>query len=277
MTETGILYLVPTPIGNLEDITLRALRILGEVDLIAAEDTRHSKKLMNHFEITTPLISYYREKEMQRSEELIAKLQEGMNIAIITDAGTPAISDPGAVVVKKAHAAGIKVVPLPGPSAVTTALSASGITDSGFLFLGFAPSKKSQRKKFLSSIKDSDYAVVLYESPHRIESLLDDCLEILGDRMVFWARELTKAFEDLQREKLSVLCNKTKKTKGEFVVIIEPEEKEEISAESVEEMLIWYRDNSGLSLKDATKKLSSDLGLSRSQLYSQALELWKDK
>lgn len=278
-TGTGTLYIVPTPIGNLEDITLRALRILKEVDLIAAEDTRHSKRLMNHFEITTPLISYYREKEHQRSAELIDKLLAGTNIALISDAGTPAISDPGAVLVTAAHAQGITIVPLPGASAVITALSAAGITDSGFLFLGFAPSKKSARKKFLSAIKDCEYSVALYESPHRVDSFLADALEVLGDRDAFWARELTKNYEELESNTLSALLEKTQtgRVRGEFVLIIHPEEKQEITGETIAEMLIWYRDHSELSLKDVAKKLASDLGLSRSAVYQQALELWKDK
>ena len=147
----GTLYIVPTPIGNLEDITLRSLRILKEVDLIAAEDTRHTKRLLNHFDINTPLISYYREKEVERSKEILRRLREGQNIALVSDAGTPCISDPGAIVVKLLHENGLNVVPLPGPSALTTALSSSGITSSGFLFLGFLPSKKGQRRKLLTS------------------------------------------------------------------------------------------------------------------------------
>ncbi|CAG36363.1 16S rRNA (cytidine(1402)-2'-O)-methyltransferase [Desulfotalea psychrophila] len=277
--SVGTLYIVPTPIGNLEDITLRALRILGEVDLIAAEDTRHSKRLLNHFEISTHLISYYRERENERSEELIGRLQRGENIALISDAGTPGISDPGAVLVGKAHLAGITVVPLPGASALTTALSASGITDSGFLFLGFAPSKGGQRRKLISSIKDSDYSVVFYESPHRVDDLLADALDILGDREAFWARELTKAYEELQCDRLSILYQKTQdqRVRGEFVIVIHPEKQEQATGEDIEEMLVWYRDNSELSLKDATRKLASDLGLSRSQVYQQALAMWKDK
>ncbi len=175
----GTLYIVPTPIGNLEDITLRCLRILKEVDLIAAEDTRHTKRLLNHFGIDTPLISYYREKEVERSEEILRRLQEGQNIALVSDAGTPCISDPGSIVVKLLRDNNVTVVPLPGPSALTTALSASGITAPGFLFLGFLPSKKGQRRKLLNSLTTSEYPIVLYESPHRIDSLLGDALEYI--------------------------------------------------------------------------------------------------
>lgn len=278
-TKTGTLYIVPTPIGNLEDITLRCLRILKEVDLIAAEDTRHTKRLLNHFGIDTPLISYYREKEMERSEELLRRLQEGLNIALVSDAGTPGISDPGAVVVKLLQENGLTVVPLPGPSALTTALSASGITSSGFLFIGFLPSKKGQRRKQLSSLTASEYPIVIYESPHRIDALLSDALAILGERKCFWARELTKNFEDLQHGTLSSLLTKSQegRNRGEFVVIIWPGVAEEVEGQTVEELLLWYRDNSDLSLKDVSRRLADDLGLSRSQIYQQALALWQKK
>lgn len=274
----GTLYIVPTPLGNLEDITLRALRILKEVDHICAEDTRHSKKLLNHFGIGTPLISYYREKEQQKSPSIIGLLKEGKNIALISDAGTPAISDPGTILVRHAHRAAITVVPLPGPSAVTTAFSASGITGDGFLFAGFPPSKKGQRQKFLRSMVNSSVPVVLYESPRRITTLLEEALVIFGDRQAFWAREISKSFEDLQSGTLSSLLEKASSPqKGEFVLIISPGEPQSISAETTEELLIWYRDNSGLSLKDVSRKLSADLGVSRSEIYQQALSLWKTK
>ena len=280
MTEArnnhGILYIVPTPIGNLEDITLRALRILKEVDLIAAEDTRHTRNLLNHFGIATPLISYYREKEAERSEEILLRLQEGKNIALVSDAGTPAISDPGAVVVRQAHDQGLTVVPLPGPSAVTTALSASGITSAGFLFLGFLPAKSGQRRKALAAIADCEYPVVFYESPHRIDTFLADALEILGDRQAFWARELTKSFEDLQSGNLNDLLAKSSqgRNRGEFVVVICPGSREEAKGQTLEELILWYRDNSELSLKDVSRRLATDLGISRSQIYQQALALW---
>jgi len=280
MTEAlnnhGILYIVPTPIGNLEDITLRALRILKEVDLIAAEDTRHTRNLLNHFGIATPLISYYREKEAERSEEILLRLQEGKNIALVSDAGTPAISDPGAVVVRQAHDQGLTVVPLPGPSALTTALSASGITSAGFLFLGFLPAKSGQRRKALAAIADCEYPVVFYESPHRIDTFLADALEILGDRQAFWARELTKSFEDLQSGNLNDLLTKSSqgRNRGEFVVVICPGSREEAKGQTLEELILWYRDNSELSLKDVSRRLATDLGISRSQIYQQALALW---
>ncbi|KJR99793.1 MAG: tetrapyrrole methylase [Desulfobulbaceae bacterium BRH_c16a] len=276
-TQTcGTLFIVPTPIGNLEDITLRALRTLKEVDLIAAEDTRHSRQLLTHFGINTPLISYYREKEAERSEEIILRLEEGKNVALVSDAGTPGISDPGAVVVRQAHEKGITVVPLPGASALTTALSGSGITSTGFLFLGFLPAKSSQRRKALAALSSCEYPVVVYESPRRIDALLADALEILGERQAFWARELTKTFEDLQSGTLSDLLEKSKdgRNRGEFVVVICPGAKEEVKGQTLEELILWYRDNSELSLKDVSRQLAADLGISRSQIYQQALALW---
>lgn len=275
--KDGKLYIVPTPIGNLEDITLRALRILKEVDIIAAEDTRHTKKLLNHFGIHTPLISYYREKESVKSKEFVKLLLEGKDIALVSDAGTPAISDPGAILVKRVHSEGLDVVPLPGASALTTAMSGSGFSDDGFLFLGFLPSKSGQRKKLLSSLLHSKYPVVLYESPRRIEALLRDALEILGDRQAFWARELTKSYEELEAGTLSSLLAKSGGTtnRGEFVIIIGPGTQEEVQGQTLEELILWYRDNSDLSLKDVSRRLSTDLGQSRSQIYQQALSLWK--
>jgi 16S rRNA (cytidine1402-2'-O)-methyltransferase len=277
--KEGTLYIVPTPIGNLEDITLRSIRILKEVDLIAAEDTRHTKRLLNHFAISTPMISYYREKEAERSEEILQRLQEGQSIALVSDAGTPCISDPGAVVVKLVQENGLTVVPLPGPSALITALSGSGITSSGFLFVGFLPSKKGQRRKMLSSMATSEYPIVLYESPHRIDALLSDALAIFGERMCFWARELTKTFEDLRHGTLTSLLEISRegRNRGEFVVIIWPGVEEQVQGQTVEELIIWYRDNSDLSLKDVSRRLADDLGLSRSQIYQQALNIWKEK
>ncbi len=273
----GTLYIVPTPIGNLEDITFRAVRILKEVQLIAAEDTRHTKKLLNHLEIKTPLISYYKEKEAERGAELIEILKSGESVALVSDAGTPAISDPGSVLVGLAYINNITVVPLPGPSALTTALSSSGFQYTGFLFIGFAPSKKNQRRKLLSSLTSVEYPVVFYESPHRIDSMLKDALDIFGNREAFWARELTKKFEELLSADLHALCEKahSKRHKGEFVIIICPGKKEEVTGETIEELIIWYRDKGDLSLKDVSKRIAADLGVSRSQVYQTALQLWE--
>jgi len=275
--SVGMLYVVATPIGNLEDITLRALRILKEVDLIAAEDTRHTKQLLNHFDIHTPLISYYREKEAERSEELVQKLLAGETIALVSDAGTPGISDPGAVLVKKAREAGVTIVPLPGPSALTAALSAAGIVDGTFLFLGFPPAKKGQRQKLLSAFVETPWALVFYESPHRIDALLADVLAVLGDRQAFWARELSKLYEDLQAGSISQLLALAtgKKNRGEFVLIIQPgSSRQQAIGENVEEILLWYKENTELSLKDVSRQVAKDLGLSRSDIYQKALEVW---
>jgi len=279
LTTVGTLYVVATPIGNLEDITLRALRILKEVDLIAAEDTRHTRHLLNHYEINTPLISYYREKEVQRSEELVQKLLSGETIALVSDAGTPGISDPGAVLVKKAREAGVTVVPLPGPSALTAALSAAGITDGSFLFLGFPPARKGQRQKLLSTFIESPWALVFYESPHRIQAFLADVLAILGDRQAFWARELSKLYEDLQAGPVSHLLELAtgKRNRGEFVLIIHPGAcRQQATGENVEEILLWYQQNSELSLKDVSRRVAKDLGISRSNVYQLALEIWAE-
>jgi 16S rRNA (cytidine1402-2'-O)-methyltransferase len=275
---TGTLYVVATPIGNLEDITFRAVRILKEVDLIAAEDTRHTMRLLNHFDIQTKLISYYREKEMERAGELVERLQSGVNIALVSDAGTPGISDPGVILVNKAREADITIVPVPGASALTTAISGSGFDCSSFLFLGFSPSRSGQRRKFLSSLTNSEYPVILYESPHRIQAFLADALNVLGDRLVFWGRELTKAHEDLQKGRLSELLARAsgQVNRGESVLIISPEKQEQATGDTVEELLLWYRDHSGLTLKDACRRLASDLGLSRSQVYRKALSIWQE-
>lgn len=275
-SKEGILYIAATPIGNLEDITLRCLRVLREVDLIAAEDTRHTRKLLTHFEISTPLISYYREKEAERSVQLIQRLLNGESIALVSDAGTPGISDPGAVLVAAAHQAHISVVPLPGASALTTALSAAGISNPNFLFLGFAPSKKSQRRTLLTSLMDAPWPLVFYESPRRIEGFLKDILHIMGDRSAFWGRELTKTYEDLKKGSISELLEYTtsQNSRGEFVLLIEPGAILKAEGENIQELLVWYRDHTSLSLKDVSRKIASDLGLSRSQVYKEALGIY---
>lgn len=277
--ETGILYVAATPIGNLEDITLRCLRVLQEVDLIAAEDTRHTRKLLTHFEISTPLVSYYRENEVQRSPQLLQRLMAGESIALVSDAGTPGISDPGAVLVARAHEAGIRIVPLPGASAIPTVLSAAGILNPHFLFLGFAPSKKSQRRTLLTSLSDAPWSLIFYESPRRIEGLLADILLIMGDRKALWGRELTKTHEELKKGSISSLLEQAsaKTNRGEFVLVVEPGTTIKAEGENLQELLLWYRDNTSLSLKDVSRKLASDLGLSRSTVYQEALGIYQRK
>jgi 16S rRNA (cytidine1402-2'-O)-methyltransferase len=275
-TAPGTLYIVATPIGNLEDITLRALRILKEVDYIAAEDTRHTKKLLNHFNIGTKLISYYREQEFQRAEQLLSFLEGGQSIALVTDAGTPCISDPGAVIVAKAREKEFNIVPVPGPSALTAALSCAGIGEGAVMFHGFAPAKKSLRKQLLKTLSHVDYYAVFYESPHRLSSFLGDALEVLGDRAVFVAREITKNYEEYQQTSLQRLLRSTddKKPRGEYVLVLSPAQAAPAKELDMDELILWYRDNSSLSLKDSCKTLAADLGISRSKIYKRALQIW---
>ena len=275
----GNLYIVATPIGNLEDMTHRAIRILGEVDLIAAEDTRHTRKLLTHFGIRTPLTSYYREKEASRASELIDQLLGGADVALVSDAGTPGISDPGAILVKGARQARIPIIPIPGASALSAALSCAGLESGSFLFVGFAPPKASQRKKLLESLSTSSHPLVFYESPHRIGRFIRDAFEILGDRTVLWAREISKKFEEIEETTLEQLVPRitAEKIRGELVVIIHPGDEESPQAQSLEEILIWYRDNTTLSLKDVCRRVAADMGTGRSEIYRQALEIWNKK
>lgn len=216
------LYLVATPIGNLEDITLRALRVLRECDVVAAEDTRHTGQLLRHFGISRPLLSYFQFNEAKRSEEIIERLRRGEKVALVTDAGSPGISDPGARVVKAAIAAGFRVEAVPGACALVAALTASGLPTGEFHFIGFLPHKSGQRRNKLASLKGFDGTLVLYESPYRIGRLLAELTEVFPDRQVVLARELTKKFEEFLRGKPAELLQATAKRswKGEFVVLI---------------------------------------------------------
>ncbi|MCB2183810.1 MAG: 16S rRNA (cytidine(1402)-2'-O)-methyltransferase [Desulfobulbaceae bacterium] len=282
----GQLYVLATPIGNLEDITLRAIRILGEVDLVAAEDTRHTRKLLSHLGLSKPLISYYKDREIARSEKIIEELMNGHNVALVSDAGTPCISDPGAVLVRLCREAGIHVVPVPGPSAVTTFLSVSGLPHSSFTFIGFIPSKKSQCRHTLTAHAQDDSILVFYDSPRRIRKTLAECKHVLGDRHVCLGRELTKIYEEIfsgsLTEIISLLDNRDQ-IKGEFVVAISPSDELPATSpgtqneEDLDDMLRWYRDESGLSLKDSVKKIAKDLNLSRSNVYKTALLIWQEK
>jgi len=277
--QNGTLYVVATPIGNLEDITLRALRILKEVDLIAAEDTRHTRKLLNHYGIPTPTLSYYKEKEHERSAVIIDRLREGQNVALVSDAGTPGVSDPGSILVQNAVTEKIRVEPIPGPSSLTAALSVAGIHDNSFVFLGFAPSRKKQRQDILLSLCKEKRYLVFFEAPHRVQSFLQDCFAILGERSVFWCRELTKLHEELTRDSLSAilaLC-KDKKIKGESLFIIGGMEDEpQISDHQLETILRSHKTSGRKSLKDAVREVTAEHKLSRSAVYSKALEIWKE-
>jgi 16S rRNA (cytidine1402-2'-O)-methyltransferase len=218
----GTLYLVATPIGNLEDITLRALRVLRECDVVAAEDTRHSGRLLKHFGISKPLLSCFQFNEARRSEEIIERLRRGEKVALVTDAGSPGISDPGERVVKAAIAAGFRVEPVPGPCALVAAMTASGLPTDEFHFIGFLPHKSGQRRNKLESLKSFDGTLVLYESPYRVQKLLVELSEVFPERQVVLARELTKKFEEFLRGKPVELLAMAKKRslKGEFVVMI---------------------------------------------------------
>ncbi|MFA6391700.1 MAG: 16S rRNA (cytidine(1402)-2'-O)-methyltransferase [Patescibacteria group bacterium] len=215
----GNLYTIATPIGNLEDITLRALNTLKTVDIIACEDTRHTSILLNHYSINKPLVSYHQHSKIAKIDYLIGELKADKNIAVVTDAGTPGISDPGQVLIKKAIENNISVIPIPGPSAVITALSAAGVPTDSFVYLGFLPHKKG-RKTILDSFKDEKRTIVFYESTHRIEKLLGELKDILGDRKIVVARELTKIYEEFLRGTVTEVQENLKITKGEFVVII---------------------------------------------------------
>jgi len=233
--QPGTLYLVATPIGNLEDITLRALRTLRECDVIAAEDTRRTGLLLKHFGISKPLLSYFQFNEARRSEEILERLSRNEKVALVTDAGTPGISDPGERVVRAAVTAGFRVESVPGPSALIAALTASGLPTDEFHFIGFLPHKSGQRRKRLEALKSVPGTLAIYESPFRIEKLFQELREIMGERRVVVARELTKKFEEFLRGKPAELLETAKKRrlKGEFVVLIAPETKQVIAEQDI--------------------------------------------
>jgi len=221
-SKKGTLYIVSTPIGNLEDITLRALRILKEVDLIAAEDTRHTLLLLRHFGIHTPLTSYFEGNEMKKREFILSKLNQGDRIALVSDAGTPGISDPGYRLIRLAIENEIPVIPIPGPSAVITALSVSGLPTDAFLFKGFLPNKSKKRRDILKQLEEVKETLIFYESPHRLSETMRDIFEVLGDREIVLTRELTKMYEEVLRGKVSEIRTQIgeKKLKGEITLVI---------------------------------------------------------
>ena len=280
--ETGILYLVATPIGNLEDMTFRAVRILKEADLIAAEDTRNSQKLRNHFEIHTPMTSYHEFNKYDKAEQLIQKLLSGGNVALITDAGTPGISDPGEVLVAKCYENGIPVVPVPGACAAVNALVASGLPTGRFVFEAFLPSGNKERKEALESLRDEMRTIVLYEAPHRLRKTLAELLEILGDREITVCKELTKRHENFHKMTLIQAQNfyLENEPKGEYVLVIQGKSKAELRNEqiaeweklSLEEHLKMYMD-AGMTKKEAIKKTASDRKLTKQEVYLAATVL----
>lgn len=271
----GKIYLVATPIGNLEDITLRALKILKEVDFIAAEDTRHTLKLLNHFNISKPLISYYKEKEKVKSDILIKKVVEGKNVAIVSDAGTPGISDPGEEIVKNALNHGIEIVPVPGACAFINALICSGIPSKEFCFIGFLSSIKKDKKDKLEEIKYETKTIILYESPHRLKATLETMLEILGDRNIVLAREITKIHEEFIRGKISEVLNNVLEVRGEFVIIIEGSkentadvEKRELNKMTLKEHYSFY-EQLGMERKEIIKRIAKDRNTNKNEIYKQ--------
>lgn len=272
----GKLYLVATPIGNLEDITLRALKILKEVDLIAAEDTRHTLKLLNHFEIKKPLISYYKQTEKIKSDILIDKLFEGKNIALVSDAGTPGISDPGAEIVKKAIENNIEINPIPGACAAINGLIASGLDTTEFHFIGFLPVNKKEKKEKLEKISKINSTLIFYEAPHKLIKTLESIKEVLGDRNIVLARELTKIHEEFIRGKISEIINNYKEIKGEFVIIVEKNEivdenKIILNNLTLEEHYKYYEEK-GLEKKEIIKKIAKDKNTNKNEIYQYFLK-----
>ena len=273
---TGKLYIVATPIGNLEDITLRALNILREVDLIAAEDTRQTLKLLNHFEITKPLISYHRHNEEIKSDVLIEKIKKGENIALVSDAGTPGICDPGESVIKKAIEENIEVIPIPGACAMINALIASGVETKEFCFLGFLPLNKKLRKEKLEEIKKANKTTIIYEAPHKMKATLEDLKEIIENRKVVLARELTKIHEQFIRGNIEELLNKIDDLKGEMILILEAtheteDNKNEFESLSLEEHYKYY-EKQGLNKKEIIKKIANDRKVSKNEIYMKFIK-----
>ncbi len=278
-SNNGVLYIVGTPIGNLEDMTYRGVRILQSVDLIAAEDTRHTGKLLKHFDVLTPQISYHEHNRHSRIPELLKQLGEGKSIAVVSDAGMPLISDPGYELVLACVEAQITVVPIPGAVAAITALSASGISTDKFVFEGFLSAKAKQRRSHLESLKSEERTLIFYESPHRLRSTLQDLAEIFGDvRQIVLARELTKIYEEFWRGSIAGACSyyKEKVPVGEYTIVVAgnpPTLREFTEAELIEELETII--NQGISPSQASRQLAASTSLPRRQLYQLALTLKK--
>ena len=275
---SGKLYLCATPIGNLEDITFRAIKVLESVDLIAAEDTRHTRKLLNHYEIKAKLTSYHEHNKYEKADELVQKMLAGENIALVTDAGTPGISDPGEELVKKCYEAGIEVTSLPGASAVVVALSMCGLSSRRFVFEGFLPADKKERKEALARLEKETRTIVLYEAPHHVLATLRELEKLLGERRIRILRELTKIHESVLAFSLpeAVRYFEESEPKGEMVLVIEGKDPEEILEESrkewdgisMQEHVQQYL-SQGLSEKDAMKQVAKDRGISKRDVYDE--------
>lgn len=276
----GKLYLCATPIGNLEDITFRVLRTLKEVDLIAAEDTRHSIKLLNHFDIKTPMTSYHEFNKYDKAKYLVEQLQNGISIALITDAGTPGISDPGEELVRQAYEAGIEVTSLPGPAACITALTLSGLSTRRFAFEAFLSQDKKEKQRILSQLRNETRTIIIYEAPHRLLRTLKELLEVLGNRKMTLLRELTKAHETVFQSTIEEIIEYygDKEPKGECVLVIDGKSEKELEKEqkaqwetiSLEEHMKLYLQK-GMSKKDAMKAVAGDLGISKREVYQRLL------
>ena len=281
----GKLYLCATPIGNLEDITLRVLRTLKEADLIAAEDTRHSIKLLNHFDIKTPMTSYHEFNKVEKARYLVDKMREGTNVALITDAGTPGISDPGEELVRQCYEAGIEVTSLPGPAACITALTISGMATRRFAFEAFLPSDKKEKQEIFEELKKETRTIILYEAPHRLVRTLSELLENLGDRRISVCRELTKNHETVFRTTVSEALSyyETEEPRGECVLVIEGKNRLEIQQEqersweavSIEEHMKRYLDG-GTDKKEAMKLVAKDRGMKKRDVYQYLLNAGKE-
>lgn len=278
----GKLYLCATPIGNLEDITLRVLRTLKEVDLIAAEDTRNSIKLLNHFDIKVPMTSYHEFNKIEKAYQLLEKLREGKNIALITDAGTPGISDPGEDLVRICYEEGIEVTSLPGASACVTALTISGLSTQRFAFEAFLPRDKKKRGIILEELKKETRSVIIYEAPHRLLHTLEELHQVLGDRRISVCRELTKKHEEVMQSTIEnvITFYQDQEPRGEYVLIIEGKSHADIDEESRAEWMrmdlaehMEFYELQGIMRKEAMKMVAKDRGITKRDVYQQLLEM----
>ena len=270
---TGELSIVATPIGNLEDITLRALRVLREADWIACEDTRQTRKLLDHYGIKRPVVSYHEHNEAERAQELVAKLRAGQKGALVSDAGTPLVADPGYRLVEAAIAAGIKVVPIPGPSAALGALMAAGLPTDAFRFCGFLPAKEGQRRKLLEQLRAETCTLIFYETPHRVLQALDDIAEVMASRPIVAARELTKLHEEILRgsaREIAGELGKRSSVKGEFTLLIGKGESETVDERPLAE-LVAAAEAEGLSKMEAIKRVARERGLAKRDVYREVV------
>lgn len=272
----GKLYIVSTPIGNLEDITLRAIKTLRNVHIIAAEDTRQTATLLHRYHIHTRQTSYHDHNKKEKAEVLIDRLQKGEDVALVSDAGTPGISDPGYYLIKMAIEEGIQVVPIPGPTAMISAISISGLPADSFVFEGFLPSKRAGRIKKLETLSEEKRTLIIFESPHRIMKTLQDILSIMGNRKISLTRELTKHFEEVIRGSVSEVINslKGRKIKGEITLVIEGKKENEAEAHLVDYLQTLIEER-GLSLRDAVQEVTSMLDMPRHKVYKEALKILK--